>query len=190
MAAPVVTGTVALMLQANPALTPNAVKAILQFTSQSYSAYDPLTQGAGFLNAGGAVELARAFANPAGATPNSSSWSRRLLWGNRLITGSALAPQAMAWGTGVTWGASRTPDGQRIEWSGKSRNAVWGSTCGGADCQEPWTLESASADDESVVWGTDDAESVVWGTSADDESVVWGTSCSDPACEPVVWNRP
>ena len=31
MAAPVVTGTVALMLQANPALTPNAVKAILQY---------------------------------------------------------------------------------------------------------------------------------------------------------------
>ena len=190
MAAPVVTGTVALMLQANPALTPNAVKAILQFTSQAYAAYDPLTQGAGFLNARGAVELARAFANPAGATPNASSWGRRLLWGNRLITGSALAPQAIAWRTGVTWGASRTPDGQRIEWSGKSRNAVWGSACGGADCQEPWTVERASADDESVVWGTADAESVVWGTAADDESVVWGTSCSDPGCEPVVWNRP
>ena len=190
MAAPVVTGTVALMLQANPALTPNAVKAILQFTSQTYAAYDPLTQGAGFLNARGAVELARAFANPAGTAPNASSWGRRLLWGNSLITGSALAPQAIAWRTGVTWGASRTPDGQRIEWSGKSRNAVWGSACGGADCQEPWTVERASADDESVVWGTADAESVVWGTAADDESVVWGTSCSDPACEPVVWNRP
>ena len=35
MAAPVVTGTVALMLQANPSLTPNAVKAILQYTAQS-----------------------------------------------------------------------------------------------------------------------------------------------------------
>ena len=36
MAAPVVSGTVALMLQANPTLTPNLVKAILQYTAQSY----------------------------------------------------------------------------------------------------------------------------------------------------------
>src|SRR5205814_9895831 len=32
MATPVVAGTVALMLQANPALTPNAVKALLEYT--------------------------------------------------------------------------------------------------------------------------------------------------------------
>src|SRR5207245_6409384 len=50
MAAPVVTGTVALMLQANPALTPNLIKAILQYTSQQYPGYSALRQGAGFLN--------------------------------------------------------------------------------------------------------------------------------------------
>ena len=38
MAAPVVAGTVALMLQANPTLTPNLVKAILQYTAQVYAA--------------------------------------------------------------------------------------------------------------------------------------------------------
>ena len=37
MAAPVVAGTVALMLQANPGLTPNLVKAILQFTRAGVS---------------------------------------------------------------------------------------------------------------------------------------------------------
>ena len=34
MSAPVVTGTVALMIQANPSLTPNLVKAILQYTAE------------------------------------------------------------------------------------------------------------------------------------------------------------
>ncbi|PYR26049.1 MAG: hypothetical protein DMF92_19275 [Acidobacteria bacterium] len=63
-ATPVVTGTVALMLQADPALTPNAVKAILQYTAQPYSDYDAMTQGVGFLNAKGAIELARSFAAP------------------------------------------------------------------------------------------------------------------------------
>ena len=61
MAAPVVTGAIALMLQANPPLTPNAVKAILEYTAEARDGYDTLTQGAGFLNARGAVELARAF---------------------------------------------------------------------------------------------------------------------------------
>ena len=58
MAAPMVTGTVALMMQANPNLTPNLAKAIIEYTAQNYG-YDPLTQGAGFLNAKGAVDLAR-----------------------------------------------------------------------------------------------------------------------------------
>src|SRR5439155_14264144 len=64
MATPVVSGTVALMLQANPSLTPNAVKAILQYTAQTYAGWDVLTQCAGFLNANGAMDLARYFANP------------------------------------------------------------------------------------------------------------------------------
>ena len=52
MAAPVVAGTVALMLQANPALTPEAVKAILQTTAETQQPdTDQLAQGAGFLNA-------------------------------------------------------------------------------------------------------------------------------------------
>ena len=59
MATPVVSGTVALMLQANPSLTPNLVKAILQYTSEVRQGYDFLTQGAGFLNSRGAVTLAK-----------------------------------------------------------------------------------------------------------------------------------
>ncbi|HEV3141862.1 MAG TPA: S8 family peptidase, partial [Vicinamibacterales bacterium] len=82
MATPVVAGTVALMLQANPALRPNEVKAILQFTAQKYSGYDTLTQGAGFLNAKGAVDLARYVASPSTLPyPATTDWSSHIVWG-------------------------------------------------------------------------------------------------------------
>ena len=192
MAAPVVAGTVALMLQANPALTPNAVKAILQYTSETYDGYDPLTEGAGFLNAKGAVELAQFFAAPDGSDPTSGDWSASLIWGTRLVRGGRLTADASAWSTGVTWGASTTASGLPIDWgvigpldrwtmmSSASQNVVWGTTCGGADCGGPWN--------HGAVFGTSDDETVVWGTS-DEETVVWGTSCDDPSCQPVIWNQ-
>jgi serine protease AprX len=69
MAAPVVAGTVALMLQANAALSPEQVKAILQRTAENVSGYDQFTQGAGFLNARAAVEMAGALAADAPPLP-------------------------------------------------------------------------------------------------------------------------
>jgi hypothetical protein len=181
------------MLQANPAMTPNQVKAILQYTAQVHPGYDPLTQGAGFLNAGGAVDLARFFAT--GSTslhPVSSGWSRRVIWGNRLYSKGWLTRNANAWNIDVTWGDRRTSSGGDVRlgvlWQSTLQNVVWGTACGGADCQRPWTVEGVSYDD-SVVWGTENSDSVVWGT-ADDESVVWGTNCGDPACEPLRWPHP
>ncbi|MGE5814928.1 MAG: S8 family peptidase, partial [Acidobacteriota bacterium] len=105
MSAPVVSGTIALMLQANPALTPNAVKAILQFTSERRGAYDPLSQGAGFLNAKGAVALARYFAGATNESPDSSEWSHRLIWGNQKVSGGRLSSSANAWALTTKWGA-------------------------------------------------------------------------------------
>ena len=192
MAAPVVAGTVALMMQANPALTPNFAKAILQFTAEVHPDYDALTQGTGFLNARSAVGLAGHFADPSRfAYPDSIGWGHRLLWGNRLVHGGRLDTSANAWGVNVVWGRPTTPGGQPVEWGftdGNPRNAVWGSLCGGADCRRPWTIEALD-DDGGVVWGTDDPdESVVWGTNDEDDlGVVWGTTCSDAACEPTMW---
>ena len=209
MAAPVVSGTVALMLQANPTLTPNQVKAILEYTAQVYPSYDPLTEGAGFLNAKGAVELSQALATSSfdvQATP--AEWSGRLIWGRQLVSGGRLTANANAWGADVVWGTPTTPAGDNVVWGtictattcddgggtwgpwtvdASAHNVVWGSTCGGADCGGPWTIEAATAGD-SVVWGTTNAQSVVWGTT-DGDSVVWGTGCSDLTCEPVIWPK-
>jgi serine protease AprX len=58
MATPVVAGAVALLLQRNPALTPNLVKAVLEYTANSLTGVSNLEQGAGELNVEGAVRLA------------------------------------------------------------------------------------------------------------------------------------
>ena len=60
VAAPVVAGAAALMLQANPGLTPPLVKAILQYTAQPLQNANLLQQGVGLLNIAGAVQLASA----------------------------------------------------------------------------------------------------------------------------------
>jgi serine protease AprX len=217
MSTPVVSGTVALMLQANPRLTPNQVKAILQYTAQSYPGYDQLTQGAGFLNAKGAVELARYFADTSGGpAPADAQWSTRIIWGNHLVAGGRLRADANAWPTSVTWGDITTDDGTAIEWgvkeatvtsvvdsvetvvspwsvSSESRNVVWGVTCGGDDCDGPWNpqaVSGASSFDETVVWGMDIGdETVVWGMDFGGDTVVWGMSCVETLCEPIIWSE-
>ena len=60
VSSPVVAGTVALLLQKNPGLTPPLVKGILQYTSQQIPAANIAQQGAGLLNIEGAVRIAGA----------------------------------------------------------------------------------------------------------------------------------
>ena len=177
MAAPVVTGTVALMMQANPALTPNLVKAILQYTAEHKSRYDDLTQGAGFLNARGAVQLAKSFANGADRpVADPTPWNKHINWGNHRIGGGVLRPDANAWSPNVIWGASATDAGDTI---------VWGATCGARACDN--AVLNTSLDQDSVVWGTSSEErNIVWGTSKE-INIVWGTACGGADCNSVVW---
>ena len=126
MASPVVAGTVALMLQANPALTPNMVKAILQYTAESNINYNALTQGAGFLNSYGAVQLARFFrtAQQGSKLSMPRTWSKQIIWGNHRITGGAIRPNANAFQLGTIWGAVGDADGDNIVWGTLLKNDV------------------------------------------------------------------
>src|SRR5262249_2691153 len=149
MAAPVVSGVVALMLQANPSLTPNLVKAILQYTAQIYPQYDPLTEGAGFLNAQAAVALATFLGGPEGSvSPHRANWRGLLIWGNQQLRGGTLTAAANAWPAGVTWGAALTPSGQNIE---------WGLLCSEAGCsattQDAWRSTCVDETCSAFQWG-------------------------------------
>src|SRR5262245_22547976 len=193
MASPVVAGSVALMLQANPSLTPNLVKAILEYTAQVYPGYDSLTQGAGFLNTKGAVDLARYFktAQVGQSYPHPAEWSKRINWGNHRIAHGVIKPNATAWKTNVEWGASKTVTGQNIVWGtacgSHCDNVVWNNM----DNEDNIVWGTASDNEDNIVWGTFaalDEDNIVWGTMADDEdNIVWGTNCGGANCAGAVW---
>ncbi|HEY7055259.1 MAG TPA: S8 family peptidase [Vicinamibacterales bacterium] len=181
MATAVTTGVVALMLEANrtansypshPSLTPNAVKAMLQYSALAVHSpagveYDPLVDGAGAINGQGAVSLARS-ARTSAATGTSwlnttpvpwttiagkqLAWQQELIWGNVVVWGSTLAINQQAWGTVVVWGSNNVTLGNVV---------VWGSDL-------VWTDPQSWAN--VVVWGSDTVgllmgDVVVWGAT-------------------------
>ena len=188
MAAPVVSGTIALMLEANPSLTPNLIKAILQYTAETRPGYSRLRQGAGFLDSTGAVWMAYFFkyAQPGDLYPYLPTFSRSLIWGNQRLTGGIITPTANAWASSVVWGAAMTPavSGSGVSGSGvQAANVVWGTMSDGDNVV--WGTMSAG---DNVVWGTSfDGDNVVWGTMADGDNIVWGTDCGGADCDDVVW---
>jgi serine protease AprX len=159
MATPVVSGAVALMLQKDPTLTPDQVKARLMktasksfplystttdpVTNTSYtSQYDIFTIGAGYLDIWAALN------NTEKATGTALSPSAVFDPINQTV--SMVFPQGVAWGTGVVWGTGLVW-GSNVIVNGTA--VVWGS---------------------GVVWGTGGSPfgtAVVWGTG-----VVWGVS--------------
>ncbi|HZT75679.1 MAG TPA: S8 family peptidase [Vicinamibacterales bacterium] len=210
MAAPSVAGAIALMLQANPRLTPNFAKAILEYTAQWNPQYRALEQGAGFLNALGAVRLSAYYARHrrGEAMPVETIWSRHINWGNHRVGGGLLAPRANAWPTSVTWGDIKvhsldgdeniiwgTSEDENIVWgtadtddniiwgTDGDENIVWGTECGGDNCEN--IIWGTDGGDENIIWGTDDGdENIIWGTAAEDENIIWGTDDGD---ENIIW---
>jgi serine protease AprX len=215
MAAPVVAGTVALMFEANPNLTPNAVKALLQYTAQVSPGPDFLTQGAGFLNARGAIRLARFWANPEHELGPMSdllggqhvAWGRHLIWGNFRLGGGVPLPGVNAWAPGLTWGARTSVTGGRVVWGAEDfdnivwsmldDNIVWGYVSDAGD-NIVWSMNDENivwsmADnivwsmDDNIVWSMND-ENIVW--SMDDaDNIVWSMDCGGANCSNVVWGE-
>ena len=159
MATPMVSGAVALMLQKNPLLTPDQVKAHLMKTASKtfplYSSwtdpatgmtynsqYDIFTVGAGYLDVAAAIASTDLAPTTVGIACSPSVAYNSLTGEVYLVTDSSvLWGSSVMWGTSVVWGTS----------------VLWGSNTSG----------------QSVLWGS----SVVWGTSTSQGfSVIWGSS--------------
>src|SRR5258708_11587453 len=128
MSTGVVSGRVALILQANPSLTPNMVKAILMYSAQMMNGPDLFEQGAGLLNVDGAVRLADSLSGKAkwlrvgqklitnAGLPSAQTtiagetfaWSQSLIWGFGLLRGEAIfTTQQQAYAQSLIWGLGR-----------------------------------------------------------------------------------
>jgi serine protease AprX len=171
MATPVVSGAVADMLQANPSLTPDQVKARLMKTAYKVfpksstavdtatgetfvSQYDILTIGAGYLDLGAALanrELATGTAMSPAARYDATSGNVYLdydpssTWDDTdLYTGRPVDGTPGAWGTRSVWG-SAVVDGTKVVWGAKGR---WGSSDTQAD-KGRWGASASTSDSDS-----------------------------------------
>ena len=182
MAAGTASGIVGLMLRANPGLTPNALKMVLEFSSipvgdANGNPYDALSQGTGAINGGGALKLALSIdpGQPVGGkwltvgmpftttiAGQTLAWSQMMIWGPHRVFGDGIVDEnRIAWGTAVAWGDGLDGD-----------NIVWGTVFDAGD---------------NIVWGTNFLwsaafeDNIVWGTFFDDDNIVWGTN--------IVWGN-
>jgi serine protease AprX len=99
MATPLVAGTAALLLQANPKLTPNMVKLILTYTAQPLAGFNMLEQGTGELNVEGAMRLAKLVRTDLSATTPQDS--AMLSTSTPPTPQSTIAGQTFSWSKGV-----------------------------------------------------------------------------------------
>jgi serine protease AprX len=202
MSAPIAAGAAALVLDANAGLTPNTVKGILEYTAIRLAGADYLTQGAGELNAGGAVTLAKSIDTDArmnswwlqtgvpgytviGGTSNP--WSESIIWNNAVLGGQILYYNNIIWGTNIVWGTHAKIRSRNIIWGS---NGIWGAHVTVKVRNIVW----GTSDDDNIIWGTHlvwntrvigqrtSGKSIIWGTS-DDDNIIWGTMDEDN----IVW---
>jgi serine protease AprX len=158
MATPVVAGAAALMLQKNPTLTPDAIKARMMKTAwkgypQTSWGYD--AWGHGYLSQYDIFTIGAGYLDVYAALQNTD-----------IVSGSAVSPTAIynpatgqatlstsgsgSYGTSITWGSS-------IVWG---NSIVWGPN---------------SILNDTIIWGS----SIVWGQSGvSGNTIIWGSSCS------------
>ena len=214
MGAAVTSGVIALVLEASsahvgdPPLTPNSVKAIVEYTAIPTSRADFLTEGTGQINAAGAVALASRIntntkpgdwwltigIDPVSTIGNRSyRWAQTIIWGTNVLGGDLVYRNLMIWSRNIIWGTNVIWDANaNILW-GARKNILWATA---RDRHSQWSSYGTGATDtipdldafvkrSNIVWSAD----VIWGThlvdatrvigQQDGDSIIWGNGDGD-----------
>jgi serine protease AprX len=187
MAAPIVTGAVALLLQGNPNLGTAQVKMALQAGSTFVRDGGLMGAGAGSLNiwasrkiaANGLSALTASLLSGLGASGatywDAGSMSARLYNGTgiRLLS---LLDLLNVWSNPslLRFGDLNLAGPVNLLATIPPKPLMWGEV-------------AAWSSDDQIIWGTsmwdDNGDQIIWGTSSDDDQIIWGTSTltdSDP----------
>ncbi len=174
MASPVVAGTVALMLQKDPTLSPDTIKSRLMKTANKnftpgyylydstvkanrYLQQDLFTVGSGYLNIPAALASTDIATGPA-ASPSAQLQANGTM---AIISNSGLGSPSGVWSASNIWGNNTAIEGSSVVWT------IDGSANGMIEGQSViWTYDG-SDQSSNTVYG----ESVVW--TIDGQSVVW-----------------
>ena len=206
MAAGVVSGMAALMIQAEPSVTPDTVKARLMKSAEKRLDYDIFSEGAGFADlesalATGGVTVAPALSPIASWTSTGiliqdtgELWGDEAAWAGEAIWGfDPLRGTGSVWADLVLWedGLDGTLDDVALR-NAWAESTVWGggkkASGAVAGLSVIWgggTKESATTTASSVVWGGGvAADSVIWGGGVTADSVIWGGGVT---ADSVIW---
>jgi serine protease AprX len=192
MAAGVVSGAVADLLQAHSTLTPDQVKARLMKTAsktfpqtsvayepttgQSFtSQYDLFTVGAGYLD----LNAALASTDTASGTAMSPVASYDAVSGNVTLS----SDRSAVWGTSSAWSGPVVYGANQFVGSGAAftgSNALMSGASGIWGTSIIWGSAGAFSAiwSDSIIWGssTDCSTSIIWGSGTDcSTSIIWGS---------------
>jgi serine protease AprX len=155
MAAPMVSGTVALMLEQDPLLNPGTVKARLMRSARKVSTGDPFASGAGVLDILAALRASGEVADapsprvfPDSATGHLGVENTAVLWGNPAF------PLSDAWSSAVIWPEATL-------WSQSvvlSNGILWPEGLEGSSLLWPELAAVSTLWPESTLW----SEAVLW----------------------------
>jgi serine protease AprX len=175
MATPAVSGIVALMLQKDPSLAPDTVKARLMKTAtktfpvssvatdpttgQSYTSYyDIFTIGAGYVDATSALaDYEEAYLS---SVSPSASYNPIFQQGSLVLPLTSNWTWSPQWSPEVVWGNTVLPN----------RSTIWNSS---------YAWSSSSSWGTNIAWGTSGPSNtnIAWGTSGPSSTnIAWGTS--------------